>query len=308
MTGKLYIDGKDAYTEYGVFVQEGGYNELVAYPPLKSVTYNDWHEIDGIEPDLSALVLNTKELSIKFAFTGLQYRFGTLIKHLSDKAYHTFHFAEIGRTYKLRLISNSSIDLSVRIGFATLRFADDFPLDGYVYENPVSNIAPAYDYELDGKRLSDYGVRVLQGTLAEIEKLPDVKQNILRNISNKAGATYDGDVVTYKTKEVKINCLIRATSLSELWKNYFALLHDLIKQGERYLYCDATGREYPCYYKNSSVSEFFPIGKIWIIFSITLIFISNRQDAEEFILSSSDEQIIVTEQGNKAINLSKYAN
>jgi len=26
MTGRFYIDGKDAFTEYGVFVQENGYN------------------------------------------------------------------------------------------------------------------------------------------------------------------------------------------------------------------------------------------------------------------------------------------
>ena len=32
MTDRFYIDGKDAFTEYGVFVQEDGYNELVAFP------------------------------------------------------------------------------------------------------------------------------------------------------------------------------------------------------------------------------------------------------------------------------------
>ena len=55
MSGRFYIDGKDAFTEYGIYVQEGGYNELVAFPPLKAVTSNDWQEEDGIEPDLSNL-------------------------------------------------------------------------------------------------------------------------------------------------------------------------------------------------------------------------------------------------------------
>lgn len=45
MSGRFYIDGKDAFTEYGIYVQEGGYNELVAYPPLKAVTSNDWQEV-----------------------------------------------------------------------------------------------------------------------------------------------------------------------------------------------------------------------------------------------------------------------
>ena len=48
MTDRFYIDGKDAFTEYGVFVQEDGYNELVAFPSLKSVKSNDWQEEDGI--------------------------------------------------------------------------------------------------------------------------------------------------------------------------------------------------------------------------------------------------------------------
>ena len=42
MTGRLYIDGKDVYTEYGVYVVKGGWNELIAYPPLKTVESNDW--------------------------------------------------------------------------------------------------------------------------------------------------------------------------------------------------------------------------------------------------------------------------
>ena len=41
MKGKLYIDGFDAYTVYGVYITEGGYNELVAMPALKAVETND---------------------------------------------------------------------------------------------------------------------------------------------------------------------------------------------------------------------------------------------------------------------------
>lgn len=73
MSGRFYIDGKDAFTEYGIYVQEGGYNELVAYPPLKAVTSNDWQEEDGIEPDLSEPTLNTKEFSLKIVLSGKDY-------------------------------------------------------------------------------------------------------------------------------------------------------------------------------------------------------------------------------------------
>ena len=43
-SGELIIDDVDVYNEYGVYVVTGGWNDLVAFPPLKAVDYNDWHE------------------------------------------------------------------------------------------------------------------------------------------------------------------------------------------------------------------------------------------------------------------------
>ena len=160
MTDRFYIDGKDAFTEYGVFVSEGGYNELIAYPSLKSVKSNDWQEEDGIEADLSDPVLDTKEFSMKFVFTGKNSRYGGFIELLSDKSYHTFNFREIGRTYRLRMVSHTNLDTALFLGFVTLRLADDFPLDGYTYTAPASTVPPYGDYELDGRKLTDYGIRV----------------------------------------------------------------------------------------------------------------------------------------------------
>ena len=86
MINRLFIDGNDAYLQYGVYVTSGGYNELVAFPPLKSVESNDWQEEDGVEADLSAPVLNTREVQVKFAFSGLFSRFCAFIELLSDGA------------------------------------------------------------------------------------------------------------------------------------------------------------------------------------------------------------------------------
>ena len=38
MKGKLYIDGKDAFEEYGVFVERWGYKALIQMPNFKSIT------------------------------------------------------------------------------------------------------------------------------------------------------------------------------------------------------------------------------------------------------------------------------
>lgn len=308
MTDRLFIDGKDAFAEFGVFVSEGGYNELVAFPSLKSVKSIDWQEEDGIDADLSEPVLGSKEFSMKFTLSGAYYRLGAFVELLSGSAYHTFDFKEIGRIYRLRMVSHTNLDTALYLGFITLRFADDFPMAGYTYAAPESEI-PAYDdYEIDGRRFTDYGARVLAGTLPEVEKSPAVKPNLLRNIGTQSGAIYDGERVTFKSKEVKVKCLMRAGTLPELWRNYNALLFDLVRPEERRLYVDATGEEYPCHYKSCSVSEFYGTGKIWLVFTITLVFTSFRLNGEEFLLSAEGNELVTTEEDNNAINLSIYGN
>ena len=276
MTGRLYIDGKDIYAEYGVYVVQGGWNELIAYPPLKPIDNNDWQEEDGTEVDLSAPVLDTREIQLKVAFTELDSRFFALIRHLSDGAYHTFDCRYIERTYTLRLVAQPNLAVAHALGTTTLKFADDFPLLGYTYEKPASNIATYNDYTFDGRLFTDYGVRVLKGTLDEVKKTPTVKTNLLRNISTQMGVLYDGKNVTYKSKDVKINCLMRADTLNELWRNYDALLYDLILPNTHNLWVRELNKEFPFYYKSCQVTEFYPTDKIWLQFTLTVTFTTFR--------------------------------
>jgi hypothetical protein len=283
--------------KYRVFVTDGGYEELTGFAALKSTDSNVWAEDDGAEFDLSCPRLDSRELSVKFAFHGADAMFGDFMESLSDMSYHVFDFAEIGRTYRLRLVNHPGLRLAGNVGLFTLRFADDFPLAGYVYSNPVSGVpVPLQGYELDGRDLSEYGVYVLQGSEAEILKSPAVKKNLLTDIKTYSGAVYDGQWVNFQTKGVKLNCLMRADTLPELWRNWDALLYDLIRPNERLLYVDSTGYEYPCFYKDCSVEKFAPTGKLWLQFALTLTFTSFRVDAEEFLLAAEDGRLIVTEQ------------
>lgn len=303
MTDRLYIDGQDAFKAYGAFVTEGGYDALVAFPPLKSIDSNDWHEEDGLDADLSSPVLDTREISMTFGFTGDSLRFGNFIESLSNGVYHTFHFKEVGRTHRLRMMSAPSLKTVQTLGVATIQFADDFPLDGYAYTPPASTVQTYDDYELDGRPLTDYGVRVLAGTLDEILKSPAVKPNLLRNIGTVPGAIYDGQSVTFATKDVKVNCLMRAETLDELWRNYNALLYDLVRPGERLFFCNATGNEYPCYYKSAGVTEFYVSEPPWLKFSIVLVFTSFRVGGDEYLLASENDEIIITEDNNMSVQL-----
>ena len=271
-TGSLYVDGFDVYEQFGLYVVAGGWNELVAMPPLKTVKTNDWQEEDGIEVDLSAPVLNTREVSIKFAVAGLFSSFFDLLDVLSDGAYHTFVCTEIGRTYRLRLTQQPNLKGLKLLGHATLKFADDFPLNGYRYNAPQTTILQTEDYLFDDVPFSRYGVRIIKGTYDEITRSAAVKQNMLRNINSQSGAIYDPEQVTFKSKDVKLYCLMRAETLDELWNNYDALLYDLIRPGERLLGVDALKQEFPFYYKSCQVTKFCPTGRIWMQFVLTITF------------------------------------
>lgn len=306
MNGKLYIDGNDAYLQFGVYVISGGWNELLALPPLKTVKSNDWQEEDGIEADLEAPVLNTRELTMKFAISGAFSHYYDFLALLGDGAYHTFRCEEIGRTFRLRLVSHSNLDTAKILGFLSVKFADDFPLLDYTYAAPTGGGVPVVeDYCVDDIPLTDYGVRVLQGSLDEVMKGGTVKQAMLRNIASQGGAQYDSaGAVHYKSKDVKLTCLLRADSLSEMWRNYLALLHDLTQPEERLLFVAALEAEFPFYYKSCSVKDFSPVGRVWLEFTLTVVFTGCfRLDEDDMILATEDGIAVYTEDDEYAINV-----
>ncbi|MCM1176696.1 MAG: hypothetical protein NC308_09670 [Clostridium sp.] len=282
MTGKFYIDNVDAYEAYGICMTEGSYKSLMTWPALKAVAFNDWHENDGIEPDLSNPVLDTRVISLNFSTSGGREKFKEFMELLgtasctdaeknTTTAYHDFYIEELGRHWKLRMTAHPSLAVAGNLHVLTVSFADDFPLHDYEYVMPESTVNPSDECLLDGRKLTDYGVRILEGTLSGLMKQPSVKPNLLRNIKSLPGAIYDdGGEVILQSMDTTLNCLLRAGSTTEVWRNYDALLYDLIRPGKRTLSVRASGKEYLCFYKSSSVSEFAALGKIWLKFSITI--------------------------------------
>ena len=192
MKGRLYIDGTDAFDEYGVFVEQYGYKALIQLPPFKNIDSTEWPEHDGEEYDLSAPVLDTKTFAISFCITDITSA-SDLFELLSDKSYHTFNFSEIGKTYKLRLVSNGSLSSRIHLGKLSLSFADDFPEPDQ--DTPYSTGAEDVHqsgYELDGIDFSRFGVYVLDGSDDSILKAPNVRPNLTIDIKSVAGVSYDG--------------------------------------------------------------------------------------------------------------------
>lgn len=88
MRGELYIDGKDAYTDFGVWITEGGYDGLLPFPELVEPDRNDWPDEDGIEPDLEKPTMKPRELNITFVRSVDGRSAGDLVEHLSLSLIH----------------------------------------------------------------------------------------------------------------------------------------------------------------------------------------------------------------------------
>lgn len=299
MEGRLYLDGVDAYKKYGVFIEASGYKELVSRPTFKTIDFNDWPEVDGIEADLSSPVLDTREFTLTFCSGNSDY-VADMLYRLSDESYHDFDFREIRRVFRLRLVQHPGKDVFYNLERFSLKFADDCPFDNYEWVDPVNVGVGQNDYEIDEVPLSRFGVWVLEGSDEEIEKSPAVKKNLLVNISINKGAVYDGQEVFFESKDVALKCGMRIRDVNTFWRNYDALFYSLIQPKEREFYSERLGESYPCYYKSIACTEFDIVnGFVWCEFTLTLVFTCFRVGELMYLLASEDNELIMLEELNE---------
>ena len=299
---KLLIDGRDAYDEYGIFVAKGGYNGVIQRPVFKKLTTTEWEEFDGIEVDLISPVLDSRQFQVQFNITNKRYA-EDFFDDMSNGAYHTFNFVEIGKTLRLRMVMNGSFSSLYKLGKLTVTFADDFPTvpSANPYQYGDTGVMRA-GFELDGYDMSRFGSYVLKGSEDSIRKAANIRDALKIDVKSVAGLTYDEDNVHFKAKDVSLKLLINASSLADFWRRYDALYAILMSSDTRHFYYEELGADYECYYKNNSVSKFEILsgGRIWCEFSVTLTFTSYRPVSSWMLLATEDYDWVVTEDNKRA--------
>lgn len=303
MIGAFYIDDIDIYAQYGVVITDGGYSDLLCFPALKTPEYNDWPEEDGIEVDLDSPTLEAKEATVSFACN--ERSAGNLIFHLSQPGYHTLRITELGKEWRLRLLTQTACrDYSRAVTFS-LKFADDFPgrVENYAPASGSGLTLPVSEYEIDNVPFSRYGIEVTGGW-DDLLKSPTVKQNLTRSFKTSDGQLYDADHLVFNSKETTLKCCLSAVSIGKFWECYTAFFNDLIQPGERLLYWDYVGEEYPFYYKKSSGFNVVSLcGPVVVEFNLTLVFTVFRIGETEYLLASESGEMIETEDGEYLIDL-----
>lgn len=310
MRGELYIDNRDAYTDFGVWITEGGYDGLLPFPELVEPDRNDWPDEDGIEPDLEKPTLKPRELNITFVRSVDGRSAGDLVEHLSEPGYHLFRIPSLGREWSLRLIQSPAYEDWDTLEALTLRFAEDRPVRPSSVAIPEGGgrYVPLSEYELDGVSLERYGVMVTEGR-DEIMRSPTLKTNLSRTVLDVDGRIYDTENVVFNSKEVTLKCCLITGSMTAFWNCYDALFHALVQPGERSLYVDYNVEEYPCYYKRTSGWRLESLrGRVIVTFNLTLEFTVFRVGGTDYLLATEDGDLIVTEDGKYYIDLGIYEN
>ena len=158
-------------------------------------------------------------------------------------------------------------------------------MQGYTYQPPnaekerewILSTSRRDDFvitESPKRSFADYGARVLGDVVDEMERRNEVKTGLLRKFSTKPGAFYDkAALFCEKGGDRQVRLLMRADTLAELWRNYDALLFDLIRPGAR-LY-----KEAPFYYSSCHVDKFIPDEpRPWLQFTLTLTFYAGSSE------------------------------
>lgn len=295
--GKLLVDGEDAFLEYGIFVEQYGYKALIQMPSFKKLDSTEWPEFDGEEVDLTAPVLDTKTFNIQFCITNVRYA-EDFFNCISQGAYHTFYFADLKKSYKLRLTSNGTFSSFIKLGKLTLSFADDFPAvpDESPYEFGDTEVAQ-FGYELDGIDMSQFGSYILKGTDDSLRKTPNVRSNLSVSTQDTAGVSYDSQSVFFKTKDATLKLLIRTDDIDEFWKRWNALFSVLMQPEARQFLFGEMDALYDCYYSKNSVTKFEILnnGHVWCEFSVVLTFTDCRPISQYMLLATEDDDWVITE-------------
>lgn len=323
MRGKFYIDGKDAYSEWGITIQQNGYAQVIQLPSFKKLDSTEWDEYDGEEVDLTDPVLDSKTLQMQFNITNVSMA-EDFFHFLSDGAYHIFNLVEIGRSYKLRLSQNSTLSSRIFLGKFTISLVDDFPPIRYedgMTDAQLSNQYPyilnikPYDnniigeigYSFDDIEFGRLGVLVLEGTYNNIIKNPNVRDNLKIDNNSESGIIYDGEKVYYKTKDVQLKLLIHTLNIIEFWKRWDSLFTILIQPETRKLFSEEVIEEYECYYKSCNISKFDILtnGHVWCEFTVTVTFVDDRPSEGEYLLATEDFAWVITEEDKKYVQINK---
>lgn len=269
---------KDLYTQYGVFVWEDGFNEMISLPTRHAITVNDWHEEEGIELPPTLPSWQPKECTVVFGYCQGFERAMQFINLCRERKeilldFRALQFREgfMSFTYK----GHDVVWVGENIGRFVVRFAQHDPTtDKHINPNQTPN--PYYTtesaYRLNGGDTTRWGMHILQGSLLSLIGKSEAKPYPMTQEGKPIEFGYNNYYrpLQRRSHEAQINALMRAHNLTELW-GYWGNLTWLLQQQEVLLSGGELTHGIPFVYKSSTVTRFVPSGAPWLEFTLQVL-------------------------------------
>lgn len=293
MIGQCYIDGIDIYATYGVIITDGGYDDFFKLPAMVEPDKNDWAESDGVEVDLSAPMLQPRDITVSFANIGPK-QWREFVTFITMPELRLLNIPYLGRSWALRYDSMTELSMYGHADIFVIKFIEDKPLVPSVTV-PIGTAPIESVLELDGISLDKYGI-VIEDGLDDFDKTPPLKQNLTRTSSAISGQVYDAGTAQFAEKEVAIKCTMLANNMADLWAQLDSLFATLMQAGERTL--SYRSRGYSGYYRRcDNVQLLANINEVAVRFDLKMIFTAFRVGVVTYLLASEDLKFITTEDG-----------
>lgn len=302
MTGNWYIDDTDIYATYNVGLLQSGINDLFLFPAMRHPEQTDWFERDGIDVDLDNPILEARNITIGFAsITKSNSDIDNFLSFVAKPDYRTLAITSLGRTWKLRTLSETAREVYKNAQTFSIQFSDDFPRNMLTGDTSLSghgfNVLDS-DYMLDDKLLSDYGI-IIEKAKANIYKMPAIKQGLVRNISTLDGLIAYNSLGTFQSKEVTLECALYCDTIERFWSNYISFFGDLVKPDLRTL--TLQNNPYSCFYRRTSNPQFYRgRGFVLLKFDLTLVFTDSRPHEIIDVLANEEYRILTSTDGQYA--------
>lgn len=257
--------------DFGIWIPKGGYNDLFLLPAMKPPKFNDWPESNGIQVDLKAPKLESLTATVGFMASRAGADVPGFVDFLARPGYRAMEFPYLGRTFGFRL--NETVEQRIYTQTVT-SFVLSLTLDAPTCPAPFAWVDPSVRivesaYRLDDTLLSDYGIFVTKGRNS-LTRAASVKQNLTRNVSIMDGQLYDAGIVRLNSKEVTLQCCLKAATTAAWWSCRDALFATLMKPGERTL--SYRSMNYPVFYRSMTDARLITLqtGLTMVEFSLNL--------------------------------------
>ncbi len=141
MTGRLIINGKDAWTTWGAFLEEGSLEKFLSGDSMKDNVVNESRSIDGVHVWVVEPKLEARYITIVVCFAqksdSFLSRYQSFINELmggrvvGEYRYpNEVYIPEIEKTYKLIYQGNTKLtQMDMSLGKVAIRFFEPNPAD-----------------------------------------------------------------------------------------------------------------------------------------------------------------------------------